>query len=87
MAWPSHETLGDVEQVHRSTLAAAGAGDFPHELGHDGRGVEPPGQSVAVVAVVGDDVVVVPKDRNGPDGYRLLPVVLVEESPDLAFLV
>ena len=73
--------------MHRPTLAAAGACDLAHELGHHLFGVQPPGQGVAVVPVVGDYVVAVLEDRYGADGHGLLADVLVEEPSDLALLV
>ena len=50
-----------VEEVHRAALALGAAGGLAQHLGHAGAGIHAAGQGVAVVAIGGDDVVVVPE--------------------------
>ena len=79
-----HEALLHVEQVHGSALAAAGARDLAHQLGHHGIRGHAPGQRVAVVAVVGDDIVVLAEVGERPNRDGFLTYVEVEEASDLA---
>ena len=70
--------------MHRAAAALVGAADPSEELGHDAVGFDATGEGVAVVAVVGDDLVVGAEGVDGADGASLLARVEVEEAADLA---
>ena len=80
----AEEALLGVEEVHRAALALGAAGVPAQELGHRLVGPHPPGQGVAVVAIGGDDVVVLAEDADRTDGDRLLSAIEVAEAADLA---
>src|SRR5262249_8145567 len=56
-------------------------------LGHRGPGLHAAGQGVAVVAVGGDDVVILAEDADRTDGDRFLSTVEVAEPADGPLLV
>ena len=72
-----------VEEMHRTALAARAAGDFAEEFRHAGIRIDAAREGVAVIAVGGDDRVVVVKDGNRADGDRFLAVVEVAKTLDL----
>jgi hypothetical protein len=76
-----------VEVVHRAALALGAAGVFAVVLRHHLVHAHADGERVAVVAVGGDDVVVLAHDGHAADGDGFLPDVEVEEAADLALLV
>ncbi len=73
--------------MHRAALALGAAGDLAVELGHEGLGVHADGDGMAVVAVGGDDVIVLAHERAGADGDGFLADVEVEEAADLAGII
>ena len=75
------------EEVHGAALALGAAGEFALQLGHELAHAHADGEGVAMVAVGGDDVVVLAQQRAGADGDGLLAVVEMEEAADPALLV
>jgi hypothetical protein len=73
-----------VEEVHRAALAARAAVDAPEELGHDRARRHAARERLPVVAIRGDDVVVVAQHGERAGGDRFLPDVQVAEAADLA---
>ncbi len=80
----AEEPLRGVEEVHRAALALGAAGVAAQQLGHRLVGAHPAGQGVAVVAIGGDDEIVVAEHPDRTDGDRLLTAVQVAEAADLA---
>ena len=80
----AHETSVRVEEVQG---AASGARGLSAQLGHGELGVHTFGQSVAVVAVVADDVIGVTERGDGPDGHGLLARIQMQEPLDHALHV
>jgi hypothetical protein len=84
----SAEVAGrDVVEVHAPALAAADAVDLAAQLGHERSRVGAAGESISVVTVGGDEVVVGPQQAHRPHRHRLLPDVQVEKAADLALHV
>ena len=84
----AQEVLLGVEEVHRAPLALGAARRLAEQLGHARAwSIHAAGQGVAVVAVGGDDVIVVAEHADRTDGHRLLAAVLVEEAADRPLLV
>ena len=54
----AHEIQFVAEQVHGAALAIAAPGGLAHQLGHDLLATYATGQRLTVIAVVGDDVIV-----------------------------
>src|SRR3989441_13180735 len=81
---PPHESLPDVEQMHRAALALRAPGGFAEQLGHHRAGGDAARQRLAVLAVGGDDVIVVAQRRERADRHRLLSDVEMAEPTDLA---
>ena len=75
------------EEVHGAALAFGAAGGFAVKLGHALVHAHADGEGVAVVAVGGDDVVVVAHERAGADGDGFLADVEVEEAAHFAAVV
>src|SRR5438552_12192710 len=73
-----------VEQVHRAALALAEPVDAAEQLGHHATRVGALDETVAVLAVGRDRVVVAPEHRGGAGGHRLLADREVQEPADLA---
>lgn len=76
-----------VEHVHGATLALGAAGDFSVHFGHAGACGHAAGEGVTVVAVRGDDWVVVVEGVDGADGEGFLADVEVTEAADFGLLV
>ncbi len=68
---------------HGAAPALAAAGGFAEKLGHNGLAVQAPGQGLAVVPVVGDDVILGLQVGNGPHGNGFFATVNVEEPLDI----
>ncbi|MFT3685088.1 MAG: hypothetical protein QM783_09215 [Phycisphaerales bacterium] len=79
--------VGLVEHVHAAALAFGAAGDLAEHLGHAGAHAHAAGERVTVVAVGGDDRVVLLKAVDGADGEGFLPDVEMAEAADLGLLV
>jgi len=73
-----------VEEVHRAALTVAEPVAAPEQLGHDPTRVGALRQTVAVLAVRRDRVVVGAQHGRRADGHRLLADIQVEEAADLA---
>src|SRR5437870_1814668 len=83
----SAHTILLVEEMHRATQAARTPCFFPKKLRHTGVGACAASKRVSVIAVGGDDVVIV---TNGCDsaGYNcFLPNVKMTKTPDLLRLI
>ncbi len=78
---------GGVEEMHRAALALGAAGHLAVELRHERVQLHADRDGVAVVAVGGDDVVVLAHQRAAADGHRLLADVEMQEAADLLGLV
>ncbi len=79
--------LAGVGEVHRPAAPPDHTGGTPVQLGHDGARRAAAHQRVAVVAVVGDEVVVGTSGVKGTDGDGLLADVEVEEAADLGLRI
>ena len=79
--------FGGFEIVHRTALPFRAAGGFSEEFGHALVHTHADGESVGVVAIGGDDVVVFAEERDGADGDGFLTDVEVEEAGHFAALV
>ena len=76
------------EEVHRSALALrAAAAGLPNSSAMHSFMLMPTARRVAVVAVGGDDVVVLAAQADGADGDGFLADVEVQEAAHLAALV
>src|SRR4030095_3748631 len=76
-----------VEKMHRAAQAARAACFFPKKLRHTGVGACAASKRVSVIAVSGDDVVIV-TDRSDSAGYhRFLPNVKMTKTADLLRLI
>jgi hypothetical protein len=73
--------------VHRAALALRAAGVFAVILRHHLVHAHADGERVAVVAVGGDDVIVLAHDGHAANGDGFLADIEVEEAADLALLV
>jgi hypothetical protein len=80
----AQEVVLAAEQVHRAALAARDAIGAAEQLGHDGAGGYAAGDRLGVVAVGGDDVVIVAERGNRARAGRLLADVQMAEAADLA---
>ena len=80
----AHEVQLGAEQVHGAALALAAAGDLAHQLRHNFVAGHATGESLAVVPVMGHDVVVGAQGVDGSDGDGFLAVVDVKETLDVA---
>src|SRR4051794_6305585 len=76
-----------VEVMHRAAKAAGHAGLFSEELGHASVGRCSTRQRVGVIAVSGDDVIVIAHSGNGADDDRFLPDVKMTETTNLLRLI
>ena len=84
----AEEALLGVEEVHRAALALASSrSPCPAARPSPALALHAPGQGMAVVAVGGDDIVVLAEDADRADRHRLLAAVLVEEAADLLVLI
>src|SRR3546814_17023538 len=73
----------DAEHVHRAALALRDARLAPRQFGHDHLGIDAIGEHVAMVAVTGDDAVLVAVERRlQPDRDGFLTDVEVAETAD-----
>ena len=77
------KVLLDVKEMHRAALAAGATGNRAEKLRHAGVGIGAAGQGMTMIAVGGDDGVVLVYDRNCAHGDGFLAVVQVAESLDL----
>ena len=84
---PAPEVFAHIGKVHRATLALADARCLAGHLGHQRIHVEATGDSLSVVTVGGDNVIVLGQRADRADANGLLPDVQVTESPDLSLLV
>ena len=75
------------EHVHRAALALGVAVAAPGQLGHDSLGIHAGRQHVAVVAIGGDDRVLVGDRRLHADHHGLLADVEMAEAADQAHAV
>jgi hypothetical protein len=73
--------------VHGAALALGAAGGLAVELGHELVHAHADGDGVAVVAVGGDDVVVLAHEGAAAHGHRFLADVEVQEPTDLLGLI
>jgi len=69
--------------VHGPSLALAETGGLTEQLGHDFARIGPARETMAVVAVGADDVVIRSKGRHGSDRDSLFADIEVEETGDL----
>src|SRR3546814_10261564 len=75
----------DAEHVHRAALSLGDTGLAPGQLGHDDLGIDAVGEHVAVVAIAGDDAVLVRIERRlEADRHRFLADVEMAEAADEA---
>lgn len=75
------------EEVHGAALAFGAAGLFAEHFGHAFLHAHADGERVTVIAVRGDEVIILTRQGNGADGDGLLADVKVEETADLTALV
>jgi len=73
--------------VHRATLALGATGVFAVVFRHHLVHAHAYGQTVAVIAIGSDYMVVVIHDRDATHGHRFLADIKMEETADLATLV
>src|SRR5690606_3095061 len=81
-AMAAEEILLAAEHVHRAALALGIAAAPPCQLGHHPLGVHAAGQHVTVVAIAGDDGVVVSDRRLHPDHHGFLADIEMAEPAD-----
>lgn len=79
--------FGGFEIVHRTALPFRAAGGFAKEFGHALIHTHADRESVGVVAIGGDDVVVFAEEGDGADSDGFLTDVEVEEAGHFAALV
>ena len=80
----AHEVELRAEQMHGPALALAAAGGLAHQFGHHFVAAHASGQGLAMVAVVGDDVIIVAQGVDGADGDGFLAVIDMEKAFDVA---
>jgi hypothetical protein len=83
----AQEVASDVEQVHGPAAAVRAAVDAAEQLGHDGAGAHAAREREAVVAVGGEQVVVVAHRGDGADRRGLLAGGQVAVAADAGLLV
>ena len=81
------EIAGGIEEMHRAAFSLGASRGLPVELGHERVHLHPDGDGVSVVAVRGDDMVVLAHEGAAADGDGLLADVQVKEAADLLRLV
>lgn len=86
-AVPAPVILVRREEVHRASFSARAAGGFALKLGHAFVHRHADCQGVPVIAISGDDVVVVAEEVASAYGNGLLADVEVKKSANLALLV
>lgn len=75
-------------EVHRAAFAAADAGALAHHLGHQGFGVDAARQRNAVIAISGDDVILLAQCGQRTNADRLMAAVEVQvNARDLLLFV
>src|SRR3546814_6522574 len=75
----------DAEHMHRTALALGNTGLASGQLGHDDLWVDTIGEHVAMVAIAGDDAVLVAVERRlQPDRDGFLSDIEVAEAADQA---
>src|SRR3546814_15535946 len=77
------EFMLDAEHMHRTALALGNTGLASGQLGHDDLWVDTIGEHVAMVAIAGDDAVLVAVERRlQPDRDGFLSDIEVAEAAD-----
>ncbi len=87
MAWPPRKPFSASKKCIEPPLPFEQPGALPSSSAIACLGVHAPGEGVAVVAVGGDDVVVLAQDADRTDGDGFLSAVEVAEAADLLVLV
>ena len=83
----AHETQVGVEHVHRTASAVRGSSFLAEQLGHHCFGIDAPSDRVPVLAVAGEDVVVLLQRENASHDSGLLADVEVAVAADLGLRV
>src|SRR4029434_7142005 len=76
-----------VEKMHGAAEPKRATGRFAKELGHAGISACSARESVAVIAIGGDDVIVITDRGHGADDDRLLADIKMTEASDLLRLI
>ena len=76
----AHESARGIHQVHGAPFALAQARRFAEQLGHHVAGVGASGETVPMVAVRADRVVIRSKRGDGPDRNGLFADIEVQET-------
>jgi hypothetical protein len=84
---PAHEVAGGIEQVHRAAAPARHAGLFAEQLGHHRARRNPTCDNVAVLAIVGEDIVCRRQRRRQADNRRLFAQIEVAVTADFGLRV
>ena len=70
-----------IEEMHRSALAPRDSGKLAEELGHEGLGIEPAGQGMAMVPVCREHVILRKiEGGNRADRYGFLTCIEMAET-------
>src|SRR5260370_17634925 len=76
-----------VEEMHRTAEALRAAGRFAKEFGHTRVGAGSARERVSVIAICGDDVIVLAHRGDGTDDNRFLADVKMAEAADFLRLI
>jgi hypothetical protein len=76
-----------VEKMHRTSQAAGTAGIFAEQFRHTGIGAGTAGQSVGMIAIGGDDIIVKSDRRDGTCYNRFLTDVKMTKTADFLSLI
>ena len=87
MACPPVHVILLVEKMHRTAQPARAAGLFSEKLGHAGVGAGAASERMTMIAIGGDDVIVVPHRRDCADHDRFLPNVKMAKTADFLRLI
>src|ERR1700719_789830 len=84
---PSVHMIFLVEEMHRAAKSLRAATGFPEEFRHAGVRAGSARESMTVVPIRGDNVIVIPDRGNGANDNRFLSNVQVAEAADLLRLI
>ena len=76
-----------LEEVHRATLAARTACGLAQKFSHGRLWIHPTRQGMAVVAISGDQVVIVSQHADRSDRTRLLAIVKMAKATNFLILI
>jgi hypothetical protein len=83
----SHEVMLDVIHMHRASFAFGDSGTLPEEFGHDAPGFSSSSNSLPMLSISADYIIIRSGSRDEPDPDGLLTDVKVQKPTDLAHFI